>query len=410
MDAKINKDAEKLENHIKTMLSNTTFDRRNIFKKEAEKLKELEKLLPEHLEALKEFDKDNVLKSLTLSSRRNYLIVLRLFFLKVRKPIKKITKKDVEGYLLSIDKLSEPTKIGRKTAIKIFFQRYYKMKNGKYPEVVDWISLRRGNNNNLPADQLMTREEILTIANRTDNIRDKAIILLLYESACRIGEIANLTIKDAVPDNFGYVLSVSGKTGQRKIRIIDSALILKEWINNHPYNDNPDYPMFIGLSKKDYGNRLTIAGIYRMLRETVKRTEIKKRVHPHLFRHSRLTELAREGYQESWLKKFAGWTGSSRMPEIYISLSAKDIDDVMLEKKGLKPKTANIDRTLDYIICAKCQTPNSPTNKFCGSCAMPLDEDSREIISMQEAVKIMMKEYPDLCKAFSNKLKEIKSK
>ncbi len=409
MDAKINKDAEKLENHIKTMLSNTTFDRRNILREDAEKLKESEKILPEHLEALREFDKDNVLKSLTLSSRRNYLIVLRLFFLKVRKPLKKITRKDVEGYLLSIDKLSEPTKIGRKTTIKIFFQKYYKMKKG-YPDVVEWISLRRGNNNHLPADQLLTKEEILTIANRTDNLRDKAIILLLYESACRIGEITNLSIKDAVSDNFGYVLSVSGKTGQRKIRIIDSALILKEWINNHPYKDNPDSPMFICLSKKDYGNRLTIAGIYRMIRLSVKRTEIRKRVHPHLFRHSRLTELAREGYQESWLKKFAGWTGSSRMPEIYISLSAKDIDDVMLEKKGLKQKTTSIDRALDYIICAKCNTPNSPTNKFCGNCAMPLDEESREIISMQEAVRIMMKEYPDLCKAFSNKLKEIKSK
>lgn len=48
--------------------------------------------------------------------------------------------------------------------------------------------------------------------------------MLVPESCCRIGEILSLKIKNIQFDEYGIVLTVNGKTGMRRVRIIDSAL------------------------------------------------------------------------------------------------------------------------------------------------------------------------------------------
>lgn len=89
----------------------------------------------------------------------------------------------------------------------------------------------------------------------TDNLRDKAFISILYESACRIGEILNLKIKDVTIDQYGCVIMVDGKTGMRRIRLIESSPDLVMWINNHPKKQDRDAPLFIHIlsNNKQYG-------------------------------------------------------------------------------------------------------------------------------------------------------------
>ena len=76
--------------------------------------------------------------------------------------------------------------------------------------------------------------------NHTDNARDKALIAVLYESACRAGEIANMNIKDVVTDQYGAVVMVDGKTGMRRLRLIDSSPYIAQWIDQHPTKDDRD--------------------------------------------------------------------------------------------------------------------------------------------------------------------------
>ncbi|MGA2789578.1 MAG: site-specific integrase [Candidatus Bathyarchaeia archaeon] len=52
-----------------------------------------------------------------------------------------------------------------------------------------------------------------------ENPRDKALISVLYESGCRIGEILSLKIRNKF-DNNCSVLIVNGKTGQHRVRLI----------------------------------------------------------------------------------------------------------------------------------------------------------------------------------------------
>ena len=43
--------------------------------------------------------------------------------------------------------------------------------------------------------------------------RDKAFIMTLWESGCRVGEILALRIRHVAFDEYGAILRVSGKTG-----------------------------------------------------------------------------------------------------------------------------------------------------------------------------------------------------
>ena len=55
------------------------------------------------------------------------------------------------------------------------------------------------------------------LVDAAEHIRDKSFIQTLYESGCRIGELLALQIKHVKIDDFGAVLLVNGKTGQRRV-------------------------------------------------------------------------------------------------------------------------------------------------------------------------------------------------
>ncbi len=356
-------------------------------------------ILPEQTEVLKLFNRYNKLRDLSENTINTYSVYLKMFCKEVKKPFRQMTKKDIENYLISRKDRPEKTKYLMKVILKKFFQWFYKMEDKDYPDIVKWIKPSIRNAKKKMPEELLTPNEVLKIANASDNIRDKALVLTLYESACRIGEIINLKIKNVVSDDYGVILTVSGKTGMRKVRLINSSNILILWLNNHPYKNNPDSNVFVSFSHRTYGKKLTSKGIYDVLQKLAKRAGIKKKVHPHLFRHSRLSELTRKGYPESFLRQFAGWTPSSKMPEVYIHLSAKNIDEMMLKKEGLKEKKSKeLVDVLKPIKCPKCSEINLATNRFCSRCATPLDEKSREEIFAENLIKKVIMTNPEIMK------------
>ena len=216
--------------------------------------------------------------------------------------------------------------------IKYFFK--WLNNSDEYPSNVKWIKTSvKNKNRKLPTD-LLTLDEIKAMA-KAGNPMERAFIMVLYESACRIGEILNLKIKDVSIDQYGSALMVDGKTGMRRIRLIDSSPDLVMWIDKHPKKHERNSYLFIQNHSKTDCKGLTDVGT--ILKNLVMKTGIKKHVHPHLFRHSRLTELARD-FSESELKVIAGWSGNSNMAGVYIHLSGGDIEKKMLERRGLLNK------------------------------------------------------------------------
>jgi len=137
----------------------------------------------------------------------------------------------------------------------------------------------------------MSEAEITLLIASTRNSREKAIVALLAYSGIRNSELCNLRVCDIdVGNNMVRVLSGKGKI-DRMINISgDCSIILLQYLNDFPRN--PDEFFFTTLVR---GNQYGDGDLRKLVKTLAKRTGIRKRVYPHLFRHSLATNLLQRG-------------------------------------------------------------------------------------------------------------------
>jgi integrase/recombinase XerD len=263
----------------------------------------------------------------------------------------------------------------------------------------------------LPVDELIFSEDVKSLVNSSNTQRNRALVILLWDSGARIGEILGLNLNHISFDKYGAVLIVSGKTGMRRIRLIDSVPDLQLWINQHPNRDNPQAPLFI-TDRKQGGQykRLDPQSVNTLLIGLAEKAGIKKKVHPHAFRHGRLTDLAKRGFNEMELRIFAGWEKSSAMPATYLHLSGADIEKKILRQNGIiEDDTKEKEEQLKPVECPRCKTKNPAGAKYCFTCSMVLDH--KLAVEMQDvkneilgqADNDMMLEFLNLVKKFNER-------
>ncbi len=198
-------------------------------------------------------------------------------------------------------------------------------------------------------------------------------MLALYESGCRIGEILSLRIKHVQSVEHGMSLNVNGKTGNRRVLIISSAPALANWLNLHPFKDDPEAPLWVSVGSKNHAKQVMYHCLNARLRKIAKRAEIKKKVNPHMFRHSRATDLANL-LTEAQMKKYFGWTNDSKMASVYVHLSGRDVDEAILRIHGKLDENEKLKHEqLKTQICPICQYENAPEVDFCLRCRRPLN-------------------------------------
>jgi site-specific recombinase XerD len=260
-----------------------------------------------------------------------------------------------------------------KAGYRITLKKFYKWLNGgeEYPDKVRWIKTTTKNCEKLP-EELLTEEEVKRLVDAALNPRDKAFIFVLYESGCRISEVATLRIKNVRFDEIGAQIIVKGKTGMRRVRLIASAPLLAYWIDNHPRRHDPDSPLWVGIKPSTQNSPLKYPSIKTMLKKAAERAGIKKRIYPHLFRHSRATHLAKH-LTEAQMKQYFGWVQGSDMASTYVHLSGRDVDDALLKIYGIKEGKSKKDALLQPARCPRCHKNNPPTSKFCNCCGAALD-------------------------------------
>ncbi len=193
---------------------------------------------------------------------------------------------EIKSLVASIERMSKyspRTKCEYRATLKKFYKW---LKKNDSPEEVSWLKLNfKPHNTKLPSE-LPNEEDITKMLNFTKNPRDRAVIMSLYESGCRVGEFIKLRIKDISFDNYGCLIDVTGKTGGRRIRLVNSSVYLTELINKHPDKDNPN--SFLWL-KNNTLEMIEYPALCKLLRVSAQRANVKKKVNPHNFRHSRAT-------------------------------------------------------------------------------------------------------------------------
>lgn len=261
-----------------------------------------------------------------------------------------------------------------KIVVKSFYRHLYGMKRHETPPQVENIQCGGNHKNKLPIrpEDMITKEDLTKFVKLCDNFRDKAIVVTLYESAARVGEFVAIDICHLKFDDRGVVLIIDGKTGARRLRLIESVPFLHRWIESHPRRGEIDSPLWCSI-RKPFGR--VDPGTIRMVLSKIKdRCGVKKPMNPHSFRHSRLTELAKF-LSDSKLKVFAGWTANSDMAGVYVHLTGKDLDDDLLEIAGVLPKEESPKESpLRVKQCPRCNASNNGVAEFCHLCGRPFNE------------------------------------
>ena len=180
--------------------------------------------------------------------------------------------------------------------------------------------------------EVLTLEEVVRMVKSTKNPRNRAMICLMFDSGMRPGEIVNLKIEDIIFDMDGLIVNVpvEGKKGQRRIRTVNtmnSEQALKEYLRYHEFKSNPYSLLFYNIDKK---NKLSVERLNEVIKETVRRAKIEKKVTSYTLRHTSATYLAKH-LTEQEMKIYFGWTMGSDMVKTYVHLSCRDLDEKVLE-------------------------------------------------------------------------------
>jgi site-specific recombinase XerD len=299
------------------------------------------------------------------------------------KPFEKATKKDMEKIMMKLEdvkgeKTNRPYSEWTKKGYRIIVRKFYKWMKGTkiYPEEVDWIKTgMKECNRKLPEDML-SEEEVLALINSCQHSRDKALIAMLFDSGCRVGELLNMRVRDIEYFDKGMKIYLTGKTGMRKVPVIFSVHYLNTWLNEHPTKKIESY-----VWVKNDGKRLSYGRVRDLLRDCAKRTKISKKVNPHNFRHSRAS-IYSDKLKDRVMMEYFGWK-TSEIISTYSHLNGKQIENAVLEAIGIVPEDKKEKTLLKPKTCLRCKKVHEATALFC-NCGYPLDEKQAQEIKIKE--------------------------
>jgi integrase/recombinase XerC len=138
-----------------------------------------------------------------------------------------------------------------------------------------------------------TFKQVLAQCDRTTikGKRDYALLRLLWGNALRRNEISQLNVGDFDPD--AKTLKILGKGRGTQGEIIDlgdaTVLAIAEWLRASNNPKLPASPLFVALSARDSGHRLTGDGLRKIVVKICASAGIKKIMSPHRIRHSAIT-------------------------------------------------------------------------------------------------------------------------
>lgn len=320
------------------------------------------------------------------------------------------------------------------STLKKFYNWFIKKEGKGYnpdldgPELVEDVEMNIDLTTKVDPDRLPTPKEVRRVGGHAKNLRDQTLIVLLWSSGARVGEMFKTEYNDYVLkwenitfDEDTTWLKLKGKTGEREIPVKTATPLLKEYYQSC----NPDQsdPVFTQLQNRTYcpecGDYTSLDGsnttekfkkyscnscdwsgngleaekrkpalsddaVRRILERTVERTGLEDefKTNPHDFgRKSRAVYKSRIGNTEHQLRAFFGWSETSDAPKHYIQCVKEDLEKALAEEFGEDVDYDNgyDEEALRPVECVSCGKINSPVNDMCSSCGNALTDQGEKM-------------------------------
>ena len=253
----------------------------------------------------------------TIASYDSDLTKLNNYFDK--KDLLKLSNKDLEKYITTLEEYAPSTVSRNISALKSFYG--YMVKSNKIAnnpaELIKEPKLGR----HLPT--YLTIEEVdslLDIDTQTNfDYRNKALLELMYATGLRISEVVELEFKNIDFDD--CIVRVMGKgSKERIVPINDYALeALNDYINNIRPNmmiKGENNYIFIN----NHGNKMTRQAVFKIIKKECVNKGITKNISPHTLRHTFATHLLENGADLRVIQELLGHSDISTT-QIYTHVS-----------------------------------------------------------------------------------------
>lgn len=249
-------------------------------------------------------------------------------------------------------------------------------------------------------------DEVQTIVSYEPEIRNQAIITLLWDLNARGHEITALRIKDIIlKEQYGEgIIPSNTKTGGGPILLTSSFTYVRDWINRHPFKNEPNARLICNLSNGAPIKSERIREVLNQLRLRIKRliesgsiTDNQQRQkleyflktkkwNPYCFRHSSIGDDS-DHLPDYALKKKVRWSMNSVQPKRYIKHRMGDeLKNKILEHSGIKLTTASA--VSGQRTCGRCNYVKLES-KYCerSDCSYPLTQQAFDEIKAAEQAK-----------------------
>ncbi|MEM2866790.1 MAG: tyrosine-type recombinase/integrase, partial [Candidatus Hadarchaeales archaeon] len=317
------------------------------------------------------------------------------------KPYQELREEDLLAWARSHSHLKPSSLFSYWNRLKTFLRWVHGCRSSRDPSppFLSRVKVGRGQRE-LPRD-ILSPEEVQRLLAACNSIRNRALVHVCYEGGLRAGEVLGLRVGDVQLDRLGAVVIVKGKTGTRRVRLIESVPDLQRWLAVHPGRGDPNAPLWPCPGGKSLGYD-TFAWILRRL---ATKAGIGKRVHPHLLRHTRATHLAKN-LTEDQMRVYFGWTRGSNVPARYVHLSGRDVDGALASLYGLGREDGRR-------ACPRCGFLTPEGSLYCPRCSFVLSEAEalraerlreREEEILEKVVRKLIERHPDL---FEGVLREV---
>ncbi len=180
----------------------------------------------------------------------------------------------------------------------------------------------------------LTKQEIEKLVGACNNLRDRFLLNLLYETGMRIGEVLSLWIEDFEVSDLVVDLKDRGElennaeiktvASPRRIDISQNITdMFMEYIAEYHTEKVNTNHVFIKLSGNNKNKAMNYVDVDNLFRSLKDKTGIH--VTPHMFRHSSLTVLRMVGWQPELLRVRAGHKNIYTTLQTYVHPSDEEI-------------------------------------------------------------------------------------
>ena len=243
----------------------------------------------------KKLSQQVTLRGQSQSTLNNYIRCIATITLKFGKLPELISDDEINEYLCALAlNPKSPSRSNFKHAV--YGLRYYFRLIGHNKRAIELPSLKK--DTKLPT--IFNREELRQLFSAPTLLKHKIVLCLIYSAGLRGQEVVNLKISDI---DFERKTIHIRQSKFKKDRILPLSDYMAKGLRKYIAAENPHIWLFNG---KEPDGRYSVRGLSWVMRETLKKTRIKKDVNLHSLRHTYATHLLEEGLNIVTLKELLG--------------------------------------------------------------------------------------------------------